>query len=169
MSATLSDPIFFYAIAYVLFLILAWVFLRKPALKWLDGEIGKIRAELDDARRLRAEAETLLEQSRARKLAAQAEADAILNHAKEEARRLGAAAEANLHDVLDRHQQHALERIRILEQEAVIAVRTAVVDKAMALARKTLAERLDDAALARLADQAIADMPRLIAAKAKAA
>jgi hypothetical protein len=39
----------------------------------------------------------------------------------------------------------------------------------MATVREILAERLDDATAARLADQAIADMPRLVAAKAKAA
>lgn len=165
----LHDPIFFYAVAYVLFLGCAWVFLRKPGLEWVDGEIGKIRDELEQARQLRAEAEASLAACKAKKAAALAEADAIVKHAKEEAARLEAEAEAELKYVLARHEQHAVERIRIIEQEAVSAVRAAVVDQAMAAIRKALVDRMDESGFTKLADQAIADMPRLTVDKAKAA
>lgn len=169
MDRILHDPIFFYAVAYVIFLGVAWVFLRKPGLQWLDGEIGKIRHEIDHARQLRADAEKFLAECAARKSAAIAEADAIVKHAKEEAMRLEAEAEANLKYVLARHEQHIIERIRVSEHEAVASVRMAVIDTAMAAVRKALATRLDNTAQTKLADQAIADMPRLVADQAKAA
>jgi F-type H+-transporting ATPase subunit b len=156
----LHDPIFFYAVAYVLFLIVAWIYLRKPGLQWVDNEIDKIRDELDQARKLRVEAEAALAACAAKKQAVLAEAEAIIKHAKEEAGRLQAEAEAGLKYVLARHEQHALETIRRMEQEAVAALRTAVIDQAVASVRKTLADRMDETVISKLTDQAIADMPR---------
>ena len=165
----LQDPIFFYAVAYVAFLVVAWFFARKPGLEWVDGEIAKIREELEEAKQLRTEAEAALAEGNAKKAAALAEAKTILAHARDEAARLEAEAAATLKFVLARHEQHALERIKYMEEEAVAQIRAATVDRAMELARKTLAEKLDESAAAKLADQAIADMPRLTSAKAKAA
>jgi len=165
----LQDPIFFYAVAYAGFLIVAWFFVRKPALDWVDGEVDKIRDELEQAHRLRAEAEAALAESKAKKTATIVEAEAILAHAKEESVRLHAEAAEELKFLLARHEQHALERIRHMEEDAVARIRAATVDMAMDLVRKTLAERLDEATASRLADQAIADMPKLTPAKARAA
>ncbi|MDP9126842.1 MAG: F0F1 ATP synthase subunit B [Pseudomonadota bacterium] len=169
MSGLLNDPIFFYAVAYVLFLLVAWVFVRKPGLEWIDGEINKIRDELEEARSLRLEAEAALANAKAKKFAALAEADSIVKHAKDEASRLQQEAAANLKSLLARHEQHALERIALSEHEALAKVRTVAVDMAMSLVRKTLAERLDDASATKLSDEAIAAMPELPAAKARAA
>jgi F0F1-type ATP synthase membrane subunit b/b' len=52
MSETLS-PTLLYTIALIIFLGLAVRFGKKPILGWLDGEILKIRAELDQAKKLR--------------------------------------------------------------------------------------------------------------------
>ena len=53
MSEILKDPMFFYAIAFVIFAGLAWKFGHKPALQMLDDQIIKIRDELQQARELR--------------------------------------------------------------------------------------------------------------------
>jgi F0F1-type ATP synthase membrane subunit b/b' len=55
------------------------------------------------------------------------------------------------------------------EAEAVADVRTAAIDLAMSLARKTLSEGLSDKDASKLIDQAISDIPALKADKAKAA
>jgi F-type H+-transporting ATPase subunit b len=169
MKALLQDPIFFYGVAYVGFLVVAWFLVRKPSLAWVDGEIGKIRDELEQARRLRVEAEAALAEAKAKKTATIAQAQSILAHAKEEAARLQSEAAANLTFVLARHEQHALERISYMEKEAVTQIRAATVDIAMELVRKTLVDRMDESVTAKLADQAIADMPKLTPAKAKVA
>ncbi len=169
MKDLLKDPMFFYGIAFVIFLALAWKHGRKPILGWLDSEILKIRNELDQARKLRVEAETMLAEYKVRQATAMADAEAIVKHAKEEAAQLKAQAEADLKDALARHEQQALERIRIAETEAMAEVRAAAVDLAMDMASKTLASQMDEATAGKLADQAIADMPKPSAAKAKAA
>ncbi|MDX2027026.1 MAG: F0F1 ATP synthase subunit B [Alphaproteobacteria bacterium] len=169
MTHLLEDPVFFYAVAFVLFLVVAWKFGRKPMTGWLDTEIAKIREELDQARKLRAEAEAALANGKAKQAAALADAQSIVQHAKEEAERLRAKATADLKFVLEKHEQHAVEHIRHAEADAVAEVRTAAVDMALAIVRKTLAEQVDDATAAKLVDQAIAGLPDLAATKAKAA
>jgi F-type H+-transporting ATPase subunit b len=169
MSDTFHDPMFFYAVAFFIFLGLAWKFGRKPMLGWLDGEILKIRDELEQARKLRVEAEALLAEYKLKQGAAMKETEGILAHAKEEAVRLRAEAEADLKDALIHHEQQAAARIRLAEAEAMTDVRNAVIEGAMKLARETLASRIDDAATAKLTEQAIAEMPKLGASKAKAA
>ncbi|HEU0117137.1 MAG TPA: hypothetical protein VFR09_00765 [Alphaproteobacteria bacterium] len=169
MKEMLNDPMFMYSIAFVIFLALAIKYGRKPLLGWLDTEILKVREELDKARQLRAEAEETLAEYKQKQAAALAEAEAIVASAKDDAARLKTQAETDLKNALARHEQQALERIRIAESEAMEEVRSATVDLAISMAAKTLAGQLDDAAAAKLVDQAIADMPKLAASKAKAA
>jgi F-type H+-transporting ATPase subunit b len=169
MNGMMQSPIFFYGIAFVIFLALAWHYGRKPLLGWLDDEILKIRNELDQARKLRAEAEAMLAQYKKKQAEAMAEAEAIVRNAADEAARLRKQAESDLKDALAKHEQQAAARIRMAEAEAIADVRNAIVDGAMKLARETLAAKLDDAVAAKLMEQAIAEMPKLAAKKAKAA
>jgi F-type H+-transporting ATPase subunit b len=169
MSDALKDPMVFYAIAFFIFLALAVRFGRKPALGWIDGEIAKIRVELDQARQLRAEAEATLVECQAKQARAEADAQEILTSARNQAEQLRRKAEADLAAYLKRQEQLASERIRLAETEAVATVRAAAIDEAMAIARKTLAENMPEADSARLISQAVADIPALKDAKAKAA
>ncbi len=165
----LSDPIVWYALALVLFLGIAWWKIRGPMLGWLDGEIAKVAGELEQAKKLRAEADAVLADYTERQRVALEEADAIVAHAQEEAARLRATAEQDLKAALERCEQRAMQRIRIAEAEALAAVRRAVVDQAVAGAVAALTAKLDDAASAKLMDQAIAEVPHLMPAAAKTA
>jgi F-type H+-transporting ATPase subunit b len=169
MSDILHDPMTLYTVAFAIFIVLAWKHGRKPLLDWIDAEIARIRDQLEQAKALRAEAEATLADYKKKYNAAMAEAAAIVRHAEEEAVHLRAQAEAELKASLTRHEQQAAERIRLAENEAVAAVRGAIVAEALKLAEKTLAAQIDDAAASRLIDQAIADMPKLAATTAKAA
>lgn len=169
MNDLLKDPIFFYSIAFVIFLGLAYRYGKTPILNWIDSEILKIRDELDQARKLRAEAETLMASFKTKQMAGFAEAESIVSHAKAEALVLKAQAELNLQNTLARHEQMALERIRLAEAEALAEIRTAAVDHAMEIAHKVLAEKLDEATLSKLTDQALAEITKLAPTKIKAA
>ena len=168
-TSLLSNYHFWYAVDVVLFLILAWYLGRKPMLGMIDAEIAKVRAELEEAKKLRAEAAATLMDYRARQQAALAEADKIIHHAKEEAARLRGNAEAELKAALERYENKAAERIRMAEAEAVDEVRTAVIEEAVTAARKALAAHLDAPAAKRLADQAIAEVSKLKSTKNKVA
>jgi F-type H+-transporting ATPase subunit b len=163
----LQDPMLWYAVAFGVFAVLAWIYVRKPLLGALDGAIAKIQDNVDHARQLRAEAEATLAEYKKKSAEAMAEAQEIISYAREEAVEVKEQAEANLKDALARHEQQATERIRLAEAEAVAAVRSAAVDMAMDLARKALASESGKSGA--LTDQAIAELPKLAAAKAKAA
>ncbi len=169
MTEYLNDPIFFYAVAFAVFLILAWKVARKPAAGFLDAEIAKIQHELDRAKSLRIEATAALANARIRRDSALREAEEMIVHARNEAVHLANEAAKDLKFRLAKHEEQALERIRFMEQEALTQIRAAAVDQAMTIVHKNLAEKFDDAAFARLTDQAIADMPSAKDAKARAA
>ncbi len=169
MSNILQDPMGVYAVTFIIFLALAFIFGRKPALGWIDGEIAKIRVELDQARQLRTEAEATLADCQAKQARAENDAKEILTSAKNQADQMRQKAETDLAAYLKRQEQLASERIRLAETEAVTAVRAAVIDEAMAIARKGLADNISETDAAKLINQAIADIPALKDAKAKAA
>jgi F-type H+-transporting ATPase subunit b len=161
----LSDPIYWYALAVVLFFILIFVAGRKPILAALDAEIAAVRAELEQAKKLHAEASATLADYKKRQREALREAEEIIAHAKAEAAQLREQTDVELKRALQRHEEKALQRIRSAEEEAIVEVRAAVIDQAVAAARAALASHLDPAQAERLADQAIAEVPRLLAAR----
>jgi F-type H+-transporting ATPase subunit b len=166
MNEILKDPMFFYAIAFVLFLGLAFRYGRSGFLGWIDGEIAKVRHQLDEAEKLRLEAEATLADYKAKQAAAMADADDLIRNAKDEAARLKAQAEADLKASLARHEQQALDRIRQAEANALADVRQRGIDLAMKVAQQTLEARLQGEAGAKLVDKAIADLPATTKAKA---
>ena len=165
----LADSYTWTIVSLLAFLALAFRFGKKPVQGWLDTEIEKIRSQLEQAKRLRSEAEATLADYRVKQQVAMAEAEAIVAHAKEEAAQLRQAAEAELQASLARHEQQALDRIRQSERDAMAVVRQAVIHEAMVLARQSLADNLDTVTAQRLIDQAIADVAQLQTTKAKAA
>ena len=108
----------------------------KIAARALDAKAVKIQSDLDEAARLRAEAEALLAQIRKEKADAEAQAAEMMAQAEADARRMEAETKVRLEETLTRRQQMA-ER-RIAQAEAVLAARLAgqakdpLVDQAIA-------------------------------------
>jgi len=169
MKSLMQDPMFLYGVAFVIFLALAFVFGRKPALKWIDGEIAQIRSELDTARLLRADAEASLAECKEKQRQAELDAKSIISNARQQVEVMRKQAEIDLAASLTRHQQIAAERIRMAEAEAISDVRKAAIDAALTLARQTLKDTMGEKDASRLIDQAIAEIPSLKKAKPKAA
>ena len=169
MDHLLNDPMFFYSIAFVIFVSLAFKYGRAPLLGWVDGEIAKIRAELDEAKALRAEAEIALADYKLKQTAALSEAEAIIRNAQVEANRLREQAATDLQTAMARQQQQAADRIRLAEAEALTAVRRAAVDLALKMAEEQLAAGLQAGNAGGLTDQALAEIPGLFRRPAQAA
>lgn len=167
MKEWLQDPMNAYAVAFVAFWLMVYVFGRKPGLQWLDGEIAKIGAELKTARELRAEAEGALSECKAKQAQAESEARMILEMAKEQVEAMRKQADAELAATLSRQQNLATERIRLAEEKAVNAVRDEAIRMGMDMARKTLTENLAEADATRLLERAIEDIPAFGKAKSK--
>ncbi len=155
----LSNPEFWVALAFVLVVILAFRPAARSITATLDARAAKIRAQIEEARKLREDAQALLAEYQKKQRDAMAEAEKIIAQARAEAARLKIDAEKDLENAIARRKQQALERIAQTEAQAVAAVRNTAVEVAMAAAEKLIVSSLDPAKKAALADKAIAELP----------
>ena len=142
----ISNPEFWVGVGLVIFfaiVILAGV--PKLVAAGLDAKAAKIQADLDEAARLRAEAEAMLAQIRKEKAEAEAQAAELLATAEAEAKRLEADAKARIEESTARRQELAERRIAQAEAEATREVKSAAADLAAKAAQQILASRIDGA------------------------
>ncbi len=158
MLDQLQSPEFWVSIAFVIFAIFAVWKIRAPLLGALDDRAARIKHELDEARRLREEAQHLLAEHKRKQRAVEREIDEMLEHAKAESKRASEQAGFDLEAALRRREQQAAGRIAQAEAEAVSAVRDMAVDIAVEATRKLLADHLDQAKAAELVDEAVEDL-----------
>jgi F-type H+-transporting ATPase subunit b len=118
------------------------IYMKVPgmAVSALDKRAAKIRADLDEAARLRAEAEALLREYERKRGKAQKEAAAIVEQAKREAVALGDEARVRIEDYVNRRTRAVEARIAQAETQAVTEVRSRAIDVAAAAASRILAD-----------------------------
>lgn len=155
----LYDTHFWEAVAFILAVALVWKKASGAITGALDERARKIREELDEARKLREEAQATLANYQRKQRDALKEAEEIIAHAKAEAERLGAQAAHDLEAAIQRRQRLAEEKIAQAEQKALAEVRAAAVDVAVAAARRVLAEDMG-ARGSKLIDEAIDNLPQ---------
>lgn len=155
------DATFIAFLAFTIFFIIA-IYLKVPGMvmKSLDDRSAAIAKELHDTRRLREEAEKLLAEYKAKHAAAEAEAQTIVAHAKEQAAAMAADIRAQMKDAMARREQQATDRIRQAEERAVAEVRAASIDAAIANAESTLRTRMSDGEQAKLVQEGVVDLGR---------
>jgi F-type H+-transporting ATPase subunit b len=152
-----SEPEFWVLVAFVVFVAAVGGKAYKAITQRLDERAAKIKGELDEAVRLREEAQALLASYQRKQRDAAAEAEAIVARAGAEAERLAAEAEADLKATLDRRAELALARIGQAEGQAANDVRDLVIEVASNAARRLLVESLDQGRADQLVDKAIAE------------
>ncbi len=151
----------FVAIAFVIFVgLLLYLKVPKMITAALDGRAARVRDELAEARRLRAEAEALLAGYRAKAAAAAEDAEHIIATARAEAATIVADAHSASEAVIARRTALAETKIAAAERSAEAAVRAQAVDLATAAARRIIVAHDDQAEAARLTSAAIAELDR---------
>lgn len=146
----LEDPAFWVAVAFVIFVAAIGKKLLTTVAAALDKRSGAIKGELDEAVRLREEAQKLLASFQRKQREVVKEAEGILHQAREDAERLRAEAKAELETVLGRRRDQAVEKIARAEALAVQEVREAAADLAFKATRRLIGERIDEARDAKL-------------------
>ncbi len=149
-------------VGLTVFLALAVILGKAPQriAEALDARIANTRRQLDEAKAIRAEAEALLTQAKARNAASAGDAAAIIAHAEAEASALLAKAEKDAADLMTRRAKMAEDKIGAAERSAVAEVRALAADAATRAATAIIAERHDGSADKRLVDQSIAGLAR---------
>ena len=129
---------------------------HKTVAGGLDGRIAAIREELDEAKRLRAEAEKLRDEYTAKIANAENDAEAMLENAKAEAEAILTRAEEDSKALVERRKRMAQEKISAAARDAVADVRAKAASAAAAASRKLIGEKLDAETDRKLADDLIA-------------
>jgi F-type H+-transporting ATPase subunit b len=131
---------------------------HKLLVKGIDDRRDRIKAELDEARRLKAEAEALLATYRSKQHEAEQEAQAILASAKTEAGRLAAEAEVKIEEFVSRRTKMAESKIAQAEAQALADVRSAAAEAAVAAAETILTRTVKSKVADDLIAKGIADI-----------
>jgi len=128
------------ALAFLCFLgLLVYLGAHRKMIAAIDNRQARIKSELEQARRLREEAQTLLGEFERKARDAETEAQAIIAGAKAEAERLAAEAKSKAEDFVARRTKMAETKIAQAEAQAVADVRSAAADVAVAAAEKIIA------------------------------
>jgi F-type H+-transporting ATPase subunit b len=136
-----EDPETWVAIAFIILIgVFAYLGIHRTVLTTLDHRRDRIKAELDDARRLKDEAAKLLEQYKARRASAEREAEEIVAGAKADAERIASEAKAKLEDFVTRRTKTAESKIALAEAQALADVRAAAAEAAVAAASTILSQ-----------------------------
>jgi F-type H+-transporting ATPase subunit b len=150
---------FWVGIAFVAFLaILLYYKVPKLVAKALDDRAEAIRKELDEARRLREEAQKLLADYQKKHRNVDQEAEAIVDLARREADAFALETRTSLKESLERRTRLAEDKIARAEAQAVDEVRASAIEAAVAAAERILREKMAGAGGASLIDQSIRDL-----------
>lgn len=154
------DAEFFVALGFVIFVLgLGYLGVHTKLASGLDSRIDKIKAELAEAARLRAEAQALVQSFAAKTAEAEKQAADIVAQAKAEADAMAKEAQTRLEDYVARRTKQAEDKIRQAELQAAADVRAAAVDAAIAASESVLKGSADAGAFV---DQGISQVKSLI-------
>lgn len=156
-----KDPTFWVGLALFVLLFAFWK-MGVPGMltKALDERSAAIKNELDEARRLKEEAQKLLDEYKAKRQEADKEAQSILEAARRDAEALAAETRRSLKETLERRTKIAEEKIARAEAQAVSEVRATAVDAAIAASEKIVAARSSGTAAGNLIDQSIRELKK---------
>ncbi len=127
------------AVAFVILLAIFWKLgVHRTAVSALDDRSNRIKAEFDEARRLKDEAQAILAQAERRRRDAEHEAGEIVTAARGDAERLAADARTKAEEFVARRTKMAETKIAQAEQQAIADVRAAAADAAVAAAERIL-------------------------------
>jgi F-type H+-transporting ATPase subunit b len=147
------------AVAFVIFVgVLIYFGIHTMITGALDQRSARIRADLDEARRLKEEAAALLAEYRRKQQTAEREAAEIVAGAKAEAERLALEAKARMEEFVARRTKMAETKIAQAEVQAVADVRAAAADAAVAAAEKILTQTVKGSLADDLITKGIADL-----------
>jgi F-type H+-transporting ATPase subunit b len=147
-------------IALVILIAAIWKPLSKMIVGTLDGHAAKVRAELDEAKRLREEAQSLLAEHQRQLAAGKDHARNISEQARREAERQAERQRAELETSLARRTEQALGRIAQEEARAVQDVRNQAASLAIRTTRQLLADKVGGDHAQVLLDGAIEEVGR---------
>lgn len=163
MNGIFHEAGFWVAVSFVLFFVFFGRKLWTPIVTILDSRAERIRQDLDEAARLRREAEQMLEDATRDREQALAEAKTMVEQSLRHAAEVAEQARKDAEAAVKQHEQSARDRISAVERAATREVRQAAIDVAIKASRQVVAESLKEDGASALVDRAISDLPAALA------
>jgi F-type H+-transporting ATPase subunit b len=158
---SLENTDFVVLLGFIVFIgILVYFRVFRTVGDMLDRRAEGIRSELDEARALREEAQSLLASYERKTRDAKEQAERIVAHAREEAELSAEQSKADLEQSISRRMKAAEDRIAQAEAAAVREVRERAAEVAVAAARDVIAQHMTAQRNDALVDDAIAQVER---------
>lgn len=153
------DATFWATVALFIFLA-GMVYIKLPGMitKNLDDRAVKIRSDLDEARKLREEAQELLAEYQLKRKEAEKEAEAIIASAKREAVAFAEDAARKTTEFVERRTAVAEQKIEQAEAQALTEVRASAIDVAISAAEQIVAAKVTGTVASKLITQSIAEV-----------
>lgn len=142
----------------VVLAIIIWKKVPAAIAASLDKKIAGIRAQLDEASKLRAEAEALKAEYQKKAAAAAGDAASIVQHAHAEAALIVEKAKSDAETLIARRSKMAEDKIAAAERSAVAELRAKAANAAAAAAAQIIGEKLDAGSDKALVDRTIAGL-----------
>lgn len=147
----LQEPRFWVTLSFILFFVIFGPKIWRALGKVLDARADGIRANLDEATRLRREAEQMLEDATREREQAKVDAQKTIAASEAEAAALKENAAREAEEMARLHEQLAQERIQAAEQTALREIRESAMAVALQASQEVVARRLAE-------DEALADL-----------
>ena len=154
------DEHFFVAVAFIVFVALVYKKAKIFIVSAVDARILKVKTELQEAARLKAEASALLakyEQEQSRSLE---QVQSILSHARMEAERITNEARDVLENALNKRTELAMQKITQAEAAVLADLRSNALDITMDAARTLILESMSPEVAEEILSKAFQDIER---------
>ncbi len=155
-----SDTGIWVLLSFILFVFVAFALGRKTVTNSLDSHINEIKLEIENAERLRVEAQELLAQYQRKQRDAETEANAILEAAKSQAKQAQIEADKDLKETMSRREEQLTERLQRLEENAIGEIQNYAAKLAVQATREMIVQTLDETTNADLNAEAIKNLPK---------
>ncbi len=149
-------------ISFVIFVALCVKFAGGKITGALDKRIAEIKAEIETAERLKAEAQALLTDFQQKQRDAEKAAAEIIAQAKASAKAVQEAAEAELAETMERREAQLADRLKRIEEKAIADIQNHAADLSVKATREIVEKTLDEKASAKLLDQAIQSVSKYL-------
>ena len=160
MDLLAHDTSLWVGISFVIFVYIAFKMGRKSVVGALDAKIDEVKSEIENAERLRVEAQELLAQYQRKQRDAEQEAADILQRAQEQAKQIKTNAEADMAEIMDRRETQLAERLRRIEENAISEIQGHAADLAVAATTEMIAQTLDEGTNSKLNEDSIKNLSK---------
>ncbi len=162
MELLSKDPVAWVAISFVVFVALAFKLASGKIASALDTKIAQIKADIETAQQLKQEAQALLADFQAKQRNAEETAARIIEEAKASARLVQESAEAELALSMERREALLSERLKRIEEKAIIDIQNHAADLAIQATREIVTKTMDEKASGNLIDQTIRSVSKYL-------